>query len=153
VFFGTGQDKASSIWKVSIDGGEPIQLTKTGASRPLPSPKGDTFICEYDETSSNPKLALISVNGGEPLKALDFPNLLKTAVVQWDQNGEGLIYRDTKNRVDNLYSQMLNGGPPRQLTDFKSDEIFAFDWSQDGKNLVLARGKSGSDVVLITSFR
>ena len=153
VFFETRQDKTSTIWKVSIDGGEPIQLTQSSSSRPLPSPKGDTFICEYGEQGSNRRMALISINGGEPEKFLNLPNLLKTAIVQWDQKGEALIYRDTKNRVDNLWSQPLTGGPPKQLTDFKSDEIFAFDWSQDGKNLVLARGKNGSDVVMISGFR
>src|SRR6266566_8639937 len=30
--------------------------------------------------------------------------------------------------------------PAKQLTDFKSDRIFSFDWSPDGKWLALSRG-------------
>ncbi|HEY0083212.1 MAG TPA: protein kinase [Pyrinomonadaceae bacterium] len=47
----------------------------------------------------------------------------------------------------------LDGGPPRQLTDFKTDQTFSFDWSRDGKLLALARGTQTSDVVMITDFK
>lgn len=157
VFYQTSVDKTQTIWKTSIEGGQPIQLTHTNSSLPAVAPRGDVFLCQYGEASatSRPKLALVSMNGGEPERLLDLPNVLNVGVaqIQWDTKGDALIYRDSKNRVDNLWSQMLNGGPPKQLTDFKSDQIFVFDWSRDGKNLVLARGRSGSDVVMITNFR
>jgi len=41
----------------------------------------------------------------------------------------------------------------KQMTNFKSDLIFAFDWSGDGKQLALARGATSSDVILISNFR
>jgi len=157
VFYQTSGDKTPTIWKSSIDGGQPIQLTHTTSSAPLVAPQGNVFACQYGESSatSTPKVALIPVNGGEPERVLDLPNILKAGIilVQWERKGDALIYRDSRNRVDNLWSQTLNGGLPKQLTDFKSDQIFVFDWSRDGKNLVVARGRSGSDVVMITNFR
>lgn len=54
---------------------------------------------------------------------------------------------------DNIWSQSLDGGAPKQLTDFKTDRIFAFDLSRDGKQLVLTRGAISNDVVLISDFR
>jgi len=39
------------------------------------------------------------------------------------------------------------------LTNFKTDRIFSFDWSRDGKQLIVARGKLTSDVVLISNYR
>jgi hypothetical protein len=47
----------------------------------------------------------------------------------------------------------LDGSPPRKLTDFKSDRIFSFGWSRDGKQLALARGTLTNDVILISDFR
>jgi len=38
--------------------------------------------------------------------------------------------------------------PAEQLTDFKSDRIYSFDFSHDGKSLAFARGNSTADVVL-----
>jgi Tol biopolymer transport system component len=51
--------------------------------------------------------------------------------------------------VDNLYVQPLDGGVPRQLTNFTSLKIYAYQWSVDGKRLALVRGDSPSDLVLI----
>jgi hypothetical protein len=44
----------------------------------------------------------------------------------------------------------FQGGPPKQLTDFKSDSIFDFAWSRDGKWLALSHGRISRDVVLLT---
>ncbi len=55
--------------------------------------------------------------------------------------------------ISNIWSQPLDGGAPKQLTDFKTDRIFAFDWSRDGKQLAVSRGTVTSDVVLIKDFR
>jgi len=155
VFYQATVDNLSTIWKTSINGGDPIQLTHTNSLNPHVAPTGDVFVCQYGSASpgSTPKIATIPVSGGEPVKMFDFPAVIKSGVMQWDSKGEGLIYRDTKNRVDNLWLQPLNGGAPKELTDFTGDQIFGFAWSRDGKNLVVARGRNGSDVVMITSFR
>jgi serine/threonine protein kinase len=47
----------------------------------------------------------------------------------------------------------LDGEAPKQVTDFKTDQIFWFDFSRDGKQLALSRGTQTSDVILIRDFR
>ena len=54
---------------------------------------------------------------------------------------------------DNIWSQPLDGGTPKQLTHYKSLDIPSFAWSRDGKKLVMSRRSSASDVVLIKDFR
>ena len=51
---------------------------------------------------------------------------------------EAIIFSDP---VTNIWEQPLNGGPPRQLTNFPSGRIFDFNfnWSRDGKRLLMAR--------------
>jgi len=46
----------------------------------------------------------------------------------------------------------MAGGEPKKLTNFQTDQIFAFDWSRDG-TLVISHGKSDSDVVLIRNVK
>jgi hypothetical protein len=53
----------------------------------------------------------------------------------------------------NVAARQGGDGAPRKVTDFKSDSIFWFDFSRDGKQLALARGTQTSDVVLISNFR
>jgi len=44
----------------------------------------------------------------------------------------------------------IDGGEPEQLTNFPGDQVFNFDYSQDGKWLAASRGRVTSDVVLIS---
>ena len=55
--------------------------------------------------------------------------------------------------MDNLWLQPLDGGKPKQLTNFTSDQIWNWAWSRDGKQLALSRYSTTSDVVLISGFR
>jgi Tol biopolymer transport system component len=72
---------------------------------------------------------------------------------EWTPDGRALLYLLTRNGITNIWSQPIDGGPTKQLTDFKSDLIFRFDWSRDGKWLVVARGNVSSDVVLISDLK
>jgi hypothetical protein len=39
------------------------------------------------------------------------------------------------------------------MTDFKSERIFGFDASPDGRQMVFARGTTSSDAVMIDNIR
>jgi hypothetical protein len=64
-----------------------------------------------------------------------------------------LQYLLTRSGATNLWEQPVVGGKAHQFTKFSSGRIFDFDWSTDGKELLLARGETSSDVVLISNFR
>jgi Tol biopolymer transport system component len=98
-------------------------------------------------------IALVPFAGDEPLKLLDLPLVVKSPVLQWASDGRGLIYIDGKERVSNLWLQPLDGGRLRQLTDFKTDRIFSFAWSRDGRQLACARGVISLDVIQISDFQ
>jgi hypothetical protein len=55
--------------------------------------------------------------------------------------------------VSNLWSQPLDGGKAKQITDFKSDLIYNFAYSRDGRQLALARGSHTRDAVLISEVK
>jgi serine/threonine protein kinase len=55
--------------------------------------------------------------------------------------------------VSNIWLQPLDGTEARQLTRFEDGQIFHFDRSADGRDLVASRGDVTSNVVLIDGFR
>ncbi len=148
---------AFSVWKVSIDGGEPVRLTERFTLNPTVSPDGSLIACFYREDQPNApfKVAIIPFAGGDPVEVLDLPRPSFTgfAGLRWTADGRALTYIDTINGVSNIWSLPLDGGKPVQLTDFKADQIFWFDFSRDGKQLALSRGTQTSDVILIKDFR
>ena len=152
VIYNSDKSGRSALWKVSIDGGAAVQLTEDTAENPEVSPDGKLIACQYREQANSPwRYAIIPFEGGKPLKVFDLPKA--TTKFRWSLDGRSLTYDEARGGVSNIWSFPLDGSPPKQLTDFKTDQIYNFKWSDDGKQLVLARGTTTSDVVLIQNFR
>jgi eukaryotic-like serine/threonine-protein kinase len=120
------------------------------------SPDGKLLAYPFEEHRPVPKmkLAVISVDGEAPPRVLDAPGHLYGEVsLSWSGDGKALQYLLTENGATNLWQQPIAGGKPKQLTRFTSGEIFRFNWSSDRKQLLLTRGATTSDVVLLTNLR
>jgi eukaryotic-like serine/threonine-protein kinase len=141
------------LWKVSIDGGDAVHLIDTYANFAEISPDGKWIICSYrKDDKSTWRYAIIPSEGGEPLKVFDLVG--KHGDFRWAPDGRSLHYlRDSPGGVTNIWSLPLDDKPPKQLTDFKTDQIYNFALSPDGKSLALARGATTADVILIKDFR
>jgi serine/threonine protein kinase/Tol biopolymer transport system component len=147
-----------TLWRITEDGSKPVQLTNSYSNWPVVSPDGKWIACSYlDEESARWKLAVFPFDGGAPTKTFDMPMpYLQHFVwqkIRWTADGQALTYIDRRGGISNIWSQPLSGGDPRQLTDFKADQIFNFAWSADGKQLACARGVVTSDAVLISEFK
>ncbi len=136
------------LWKVSIDGGNVERVTDKLATQAAISPDGKLLACRYRETALSPfRLALIDFATGKTVKTIDIPPT--NANFDWSADGRSVLYIDTHSGVSNLWSQPIEGGAPQRLTNFKSDLIFNFDMSRDGKQIAFSRGTTSNDVVLI----
>jgi len=139
------------LWKVPIAGGNPVQLTDFDSTLLTISPKDGEIAYVYtsmaDQERPVRKIGLIPLEGGPPTQTFELGVRLRT--VKWAPQGRMLTYVESRGDVSNIWSQPIDGGPPKQLTNFKSDLIFSYDWSRDGKKLALARGSRIRDVVLI----
>ena len=143
--------KKATIWKMAIDGTGATQLTETASGRPRVSPDGKLIAYDYfDEKQRNRLIAVIRSDGGPPIKTFD---LNRGDMVRWTPNGRALTFLSARNGISNIWLQSLAGGEPTQLTDFKSDGIWSYDWSPDGKLLACARGTATSDIVLVSDLR
>ena len=144
-----------NIWKVSIEGGQPMLITDKFASQPVVSPDGKLIACySRDEQTRAANIALLPFEGEDPVKLFDLPSPVRLYdAVSWTPDGRALTYVNGRGIVTNIWLQPLDGGQPRQLTDFKTDRIFSFSWSRDGKWLAVSRGVVNNDVVLISNFR
>ena len=148
VMYTTGQGGPRSIWKVSIEGGDPIQITNFYSPLIALSPKDGEIAYAFDEPGSlKRRVAIISSQGGPPTKVFDFPHPFRQGI-RFAPDGRTLTYLGAPLR-SNIWSQPLDGTPPKKIADFAPHRIFSFDWSHDGKNIAVARGTVTSDAVLI----
>lgn len=136
------------LWKVSLAGSTPVQITSKLASQAAISPDGKLIACRYREQDLSAfTLGIIDFATGQTLKTLDTAPLENS--YRWSPDGRAVLYVDRRNGISNIWSQPIDGGAPKQLTNFKSDLIFAFNYSKDGKSLALSRGTVANDVLLI----
>src|SRR5215203_2597425 len=97
-------------------------------------------------------MAILSSEGGAPLKTFDAAIDAETNI-SWTRDGREIVFSATEKGVSNLLAQPVDGGKQRQITNFKSDRIFWFEFSHDGRQLALSRGLITGDVVLIKDFK
>jgi TolB protein len=146
-------------WQVPIQSGPPTQVAVSNLaadaahSAPKTSPDGKllAYLAMPATMSSPMVLTVVPFGGGSPLYRFDAP--MGASETHWAPDGKALDYQLTRGGASNIWRQPLAGGSPKQITNFKSDLIFFFAWSRDGKELALARGTISSDVVLVSNFQ
>jgi eukaryotic-like serine/threonine-protein kinase len=147
-----------ALWKMPIDGGDPVQLTDRDTLSSDISPDGELIACFSKEQLNLPwRIMVLPFEGGDPIKTFDLPTTVdpvnREFSVVWTPDGRAITYIDTRGGTWNVWAQPLDGGPPRQLTDYKTNGVGAREWSRDGKQLILTRGTVTRDVVLISNFK
>jgi TolB protein len=146
----------STLQKISIEGGDAEQLSDRVISESAVSPDGKLIAIFYLDEQAIPqrwRIALIPFAGGQPVKIFDAPVTAEPqGDIRWTPDGLALTYSDTRVITSNIWLLPIDGGPARQLTDFKSDHIEYFDWSHDGR-LAVVRCAESNDAVLISDFK
>jgi Tol biopolymer transport system component len=141
--------------QVPVSGEKPPQVVTQDYSYPFltisPDGKLIAYLAFPSAISKPNQMKVIPFGGGTPIYQFDWP--AAAGGPHWAPDGKAVEYVLTREGVSNIWQQKLTGGPPRQITNFKSGLIFAFDWSRDGKQLALARGSESSNVILISNFR
>jgi serine/threonine protein kinase/dipeptidyl aminopeptidase/acylaminoacyl peptidase len=154
IYTSVGSKGIPALWKIGVDGGEPIRLSdQYWEELPSISPDGKQIAFQYFLLGAGHiTIGQIPLEGGEITKIAEPPFRL-SPILRWAPDGSSIAYIDNRGSAGNLFALPVGGGAPKQLTDFKTDAIFWFDWSPDGKQLALSRGTQVSDVVLISNFR
>jgi eukaryotic-like serine/threonine-protein kinase len=152
----TNRSGVRTIWRAAIDGSRARQVTTTASSWPSISPDGKLIACSwFDPTNGRIGIAVVPSEGGPPAKIFDIPVNAwmggNNHHVRWRR--DGLTYVQNSAGVSNIWLQPLDGGQARPLTRFDDGQIFYFDWSADGRDLIVSRGSVTSNVVLISGFR
>lgn len=144
------------IRRVPIDGGTPVDIFENPGAIPSSvavSPDGQLIAFAYNiaSTASVLRIGVIPAMGGPFVKSFDVGEDIDW--LNWSPDGRAVQYLFWKGAVNNLWEQPVSGGSPHQLTRFTSGRIFDFNWTADGKRLLLSRGEVTSDVVLLGNIQ
>lgn len=156
VIFQQGAGKAvSTLWKMRIQGGTAVQITKTHSTYPGLSRDGKLISYFYMDTTRSKKgewrIGIVNVDDGSMLRSFTMPENIIGRVVRWTPDNSAIVYAKANGNVGNLWRQALDGSPPVQITNFNNETIADFAWSQDGASFAFTRSNQIRDLVLLTS--
>jgi Tol biopolymer transport system component len=147
-----------SLLKVSIDGGNAVSFSNEPGVGPTISPDGKHVAYLYPE-SPDPfappnRIAIAKFDDGTVEKTFSIQsNGTVPALVHWSADGKSILHSLNANNVSNIWQQSVEGGTPKQITNFKDNLITGYAWSNDGKELVCTRGILLRDAVLVTDTK
>jgi serine/threonine protein kinase len=142
------------LYRIAIEGGHAKKVGHAFlGGRVAISPDGEWLAYGHEEGEpiSQFKIAIIPADGGAPKLTLSPPRNA-SHLLRWSPDGKGVQYLMTRAGATNVWEQRLAGGEPRRITKFSSGQIFDFSWTRDGEQLLLAKGETVSDVVVISNF-
>jgi Tol biopolymer transport system component len=146
VYCGSDISGRETLWKVPIDGGDPVRLSDAAISFAVVSPDGQLIVCYFwDEKVHGYKTGVLPFTGGDFVKSFDFvPDK-----VRWAPDSASLIYLSIQQETQNLWALPLDGSNARRLTDFKELEVYSFDFSYDENFLICERGSRNTNAILL----
>jgi serine/threonine protein kinase/Tol biopolymer transport system component len=150
VLFRSFRQGKSTFWKVPLAGGNPQQLLDKSSSWAAISPDGKLVALRYlDEQTNTNRIAVIPFAGSEPIKTLEVSLSFRDVGLGWTSDSRAIVYAEARDNADNIWSVSLEGGPAKQLTNFNSGLIFAFQLSTDARQIAISRGTQTDDVILL----
>lgn len=147
VLFVSTKSGIQSPWIVDIDGTNSHELLPVGSSPDLHVSPDGRFVA-FASAPSRGEVVIAPIAGEDSLRRVRVGN---DRGLGWTPDGLGLTYFDQPRT--NIWVQPIAGGTPRQLTHFTDRRIVGYAWSHDGRQLVLSRAMTTSDVVMLKGIK
>jgi Tol biopolymer transport system component len=136
------------VKKIPLDGGESVTLADEALGFTI-SPDGKMLAYQsFDKQKKHDVIVVRPMDGGEPVKVIDFPDYPIFRIEQWIHDRLFCISRDSTQ----IILLPLDGHRPREYYK-TNDRIFSFAISPDGARIAISRGVSAYETVMITDIK
>jgi Tol biopolymer transport system component len=142
-----------TLWRVSIEGGAPVQINAAYASWADVSPDGKLIACAWGKSTdaSNRRIAVIGVEDGKIRKIFQTAKHgLTFNRLRWSPDGKSIVYKDN---IQGMWRQDLDKESPQAIEGFNETRVFHFAFSTITKNLIYSGGIEMREIVILNNFR
>ncbi len=150
VIFQRGIYSKPLLWKISLSGGDPVQLTNFHAKWPEISDDGNR-VAYFHMMDDAWRIGVMSTDGRTPLPSLNVPPNLKENTIHWSPDNKLIYYIGASGSVGNIWTLSASDSTYKPFTKFTSQLLSDFSFSTDGKRIAVTQTSSFSDVIMIES--
>ena len=146
-----GRDASgAALFRIPVDGREPVRLVAGQASNPVWSPTGDVIVYSGPLVAGQTTLLGVRPDGS----ALDLPAVrMRQGAYRFLPDGRHLVFLPVIASRD-FWLLDLDNRTTRQLSHLADrGDLHTFDIAPDGKQIVFDRSRGNSDIVLIDVSR
>jgi DNA-binding winged helix-turn-helix (wHTH) protein/Tol biopolymer transport system component len=145
--------QVETLWRVSINAENPVQLTDRATRSPRISPDGKTIACYISDRVTNAMtLGLVSGQTGQTLKSLQTPPHEDLPFLDWSKDGKDLYVVLRQGKPESYWKFPLDGRPPTKLREWENDAVFRLAISRNGERVFYEVGNELNSVVQIQSL-
>ena len=140
-----------SLMQMPMSGGQP-RVVSDRAEWGVIAPNGQDVAAVTAEGSginTRVLVAIVPLQGGLPVKTFAPARSLSTPF-QYSADGQSLFYAVTERGVSNLVQQQIGTNNISPVTNLNELTIYAFDIDWNNKRVAFARGRTNTDVVMLT---
>jgi Tol biopolymer transport system component/DNA-binding winged helix-turn-helix (wHTH) protein len=145
-----------TIWKVSADGDEEIQISERNVYNPTFSHDGNFAAYSFrDKQNDNQiKIGVMNLDSKEQVKVFDYGDGKSHPVdIAWSSDNRTLNFITDTDSKNSLWAQSLDEDKPRFIADLGDKEIPDFALAPDGSAFAFTRGEWLHDAVLIDGLK
>ena len=153
VYYESG--KLRTLWKVSTETGEEIEVSDQKIYYPAFSPDG-SFVAFFTRHGDKNRagIAVMQVAEKNIVKTLDFAELQSLPVrIAWSGDSRTLNYVTWSEQGNILWEQSLDDAQPRHLADLGNKEVEYYSPAPDGSSYIFTRGEWLHNAVLIEGLK
>ncbi len=105
---------------------------------------------EKSPSSNMRKYGFLDLKNDNAVKVIELPAY--RSILRWADGGKSFYFPKFVKGGSAIFKQSVEGDGNREnVFELKGDIIYRFDWSPDGKDLVIARGNYKMDLVLLNN--
>jgi len=147
-------NRLQTLWKVSSETGEEIQVSEHKIFRPAFSADGRFVAFFTSNKVKKPGIAVMDIADKNIVKTLDFADAQSLPVrIAWSPDNRTLSYVTWSEQGNTLWEQSLDEEHPRQVAGLGINEVEHYSLAPDGNSYIFTRGEWLHNAVLIDGLK
>jgi serine/threonine protein kinase/WD40 repeat protein len=143
----------NALMKVPLAGGPAEEFYSHedwNSTSPRISPDGKRIaFSTYNVHTWEKKLYIATIEGDKIGKVENALEMNLVNQIQWSPDSKSLTVTSNRSGTHNIWKLPIDGSEAVQMTDFRSGKLLNFNWTGDKTGLIVARGNTNNDLILI----